>query len=125
MMKIGVLGFFKHRGKFLKLSILILALLLMASFGTESKAVVVNVVDNDGVAVSGFRYLVEEDTTHNIIPGVRTGNTLSVLFHGSHAPVVASGNAGGQSVDISLPAGKRYFVSVLPNSGHALGGISV
>ncbi len=72
-----------------------------------------------------FRYLVEEDNTTlnlpqtvQVVPPNGPSSTLDI--HKSHAPVVASGS-GASGLEVVLPDG-RYFVTVLPDSGYALGG---
>ncbi len=37
-----------------------------------------------------YRWLVEEDTTHPVTPGVPDNNSLGVSIHKSYAPVVAT-----------------------------------
>ncbi|MCP4875189.1 MAG: hypothetical protein GY896_06895, partial [Gammaproteobacteria bacterium] len=87
-------------------------------------------------SVSGFRYLVEEDTTYKPKLGVQDLDSLSFQFHKSHNPVAISGEtltATDTTVTIDVPDGtpatgadpavpKHYFVSVLPYNGHSLGG---
>jgi hypothetical protein len=102
-----------------------LAMLLMLSMALltpAAQAVVVNVVDNDGAAVSGFRWLLQEDTTYEVIPGAQDPFSPALRLHTSYAPVVTSGHEAGSSADIALEAGKRYFISVLPDSGHSMSG---
>jgi hypothetical protein len=98
----------------------------------DAYAFTVNVVDTNGDAVSGFRWLVEEDNTNQSPPGIRVPDSIGVDIHKSHAPVVASGSSAGSSASITtdvhgtpLDPAKRYYVSVLPNSGYTLGGIGV
>lgn len=107
-----------------------LALPLLGALAmTEAQAAInLTVVDHAGTAVSGFRYLVETDSTHPTTPGVRDVNALSLSFHNSDAPVLAEGQSavdeGGATtiIDPKLTAGKRVFVSVLPYEGHSIGG---
>ena len=80
--------------------------LLMVS-SVQAARFTLNVVDPDGNPVSGFRWLVEEDNTHPVIPGERpagnskptstklttANNVLALDFAASHAPV-AFKNAG-------------------------------
>jgi hypothetical protein len=96
-----------------------------------AQAFTVNVVDQNGVPVAGFKWLLEQDNTHPPEPGVHkpvdadiNNNTLAVSIHRSHAPVVAAGVASGSSAvidTINLPGGAvpvapgRYFISVLPH----------
>lgn len=86
-------------------------------------------------AVSGFRYLVEEDTTYKPDLGVQDFNSLSFEFHKSHNPVAVGDDGLGisgstltpndSSVVITVPDNKNYFVSVVPYNGHTLGGGAV
>ena len=102
-------------------------------FTATSNAVIVNVVDPDGIPITtGFRWLLEEDNTNVTIPGVPVRVSISTDIHNSHAPVVASGQIVGGSVNITedasgsaLDTNKRYFVSVLPDSGFSNSGTTV
>ncbi|HKK05400.1 MAG TPA: choice-of-anchor Q domain-containing protein [Gammaproteobacteria bacterium] len=88
-----------------------------------------NVVDDNGAPVSGFRWMVEEDVTYPVTPGTPDPTSLSFNFHKSHTPVAldTAGNAlegrtDGSSVTVgSIDPGKRYYVSVLPYGGHSRG----
>ncbi|MCB2183361.1 MAG: hypothetical protein KQH63_15110 [Desulfobulbaceae bacterium] len=103
-----------------------LALLCMGIPGTQAWAFNVNVVDSNGVGVSGFRWLVEEDATYAVTPGVSSPEPLGQNLHQSYMPVVANGASLSSSADIAVPdLQKRYFVTVLPDSGYALGGAQV
>ena len=101
--------------------------MLLAVLGacTSLGAFTLHVTDNDGTPVSGFRYLVEEDTTYPVTPGVPASDTLGVNIHKTYSPVAASGETAGSSVMIDVPPNKRYFVSVLPYSGHTMSGHDV
>lgn len=88
-------------------------------------AFTLKVIDPDGNPIAGYRWLVESDTTYNVIPGALVGDTLSVRFHKSYAPVVAKGKAYGPDVNIDVPDNERYFVSILPSSGYTIGGAPV
>ena len=85
----------------------------------------VNVVGSDGLAVPGFRWLVEEDATKPVELGVPAipGKNLAVSFHTSYMPVVAKGDSNAPT--IKLDDTKRYFVSALPNARYAMGGAAV
>ena len=84
------------------------------------------------VPVEGFRYLVEKDTTHKPDPGTVDLNSLSFRFHRSHNPVATNSDGQGISGEtltdtatiLDVPDGD-YFVSILPFSGHSLGGGAV
>jgi hypothetical protein len=112
------------------------AVLIAGGFlATPARAFTVNVVDQNGNPVTGFKWLLEEDNTHPPEPGVHkavdpdiNNNTLAISIHRSHAPVVASGVSAASSATIDsvtlpggtvpLPAG-RYFLSVLPHGDHS------
>ena len=88
-------------------------------------AVNVTVLNENGDDPGGFKWTLEENMKSDVVPGVQTQNSLSLSFHNSYSPVVASGEctAGGASCDIPADeAGKKYFVTVLPFVGHTLGG---
>jgi len=92
---------------------------------SEAQAFTLNVVDQNGNPVSGFRWLVEEDTTLPVTPGALVADSLSLNIHTSYAPVAASGYEPGSSAVVNLPDTARYMVSVLPDDGHTLSGINV
>ncbi len=82
----------------------------------------------NGAPVGGYRWLLEEDTTNHTAPGVPVADSISLDIHNSYNPVVLQGHSDASVVDIndpSLAADKRYFVSVLPDAGYALGGTAV
>ncbi|MCU7933385.1 MAG: hypothetical protein KZQ99_00710 [Candidatus Thiodiazotropha sp. (ex Dulcina madagascariensis)] len=95
-----------------------------------------SVADGDGNPVDGFRWLMQQDTTFPVDPNnpaTHPDDLLSLDFHRSFHPVGKnqanaeglSGNTDGSSVNItSVPPG-RYYVSVLPYSGHSISGGSV
>ena len=102
-------------------------LLIGVSIASQSHAQTLNisVVGPGGAAVTNFRWQVEEDTTKPVTLGAPAvpGVNLSLSFHSSYAPVVANGDQSDTSV--ALDSGKRYFVSVLPDSGYTMGGAPV
>ena len=96
---------------------------LMAAPGS----VTVTVVDGDGAAVSGFRWLLQEDVTFHPVPGdVLATDIQGVSFHPSHVPVISTGDSsGGGSAVVETPDDtKRYFVSIL-HEEHSVGGAAV
>jgi len=101
------------------------AFLMCVIFVSQSYALDVHVVGSDGMPVSGYRWLVQEDTTYDIEPGVPDPNNLSVSFHTSYIPVVTKGHTDDSSTSISVAADKRYYISVLPDSDYTIGGASV
>lgn len=73
-----------------------------------------------------FRYLVEEDNstlnlpqTVQVVPPYGPSSTLAI--HKSHAAVVTSGSGATSGVNVDIP-NARYFVTVMPDAGYALGG---
>lgn len=100
----------------------VFAVLLMSA---QSWAFELKVKDFYGNYVSGFSYLVEEDTTHDVQLNTFDPYSLGVSIHGTYAPVVANGSSSGATVTIDLPDDKRYFVSVLPLAGYTLSGAQV
>jgi hypothetical protein len=96
---------------------------LVASGAT---ALQLKVVDRDGTPVRGFRWLVEEDTTADIMPGVYQppSQTVRLSIYRTESPVVTTGHTAGDSAQLSLPPGKRYFVSVLPDRDYSISGSS-
>ncbi|HEY6839193.1 MAG TPA: hypothetical protein VI389_10655, partial [Geobacteraceae bacterium] len=72
--------------------------------------------------INDFKWLVQEDNTHDALGHVGQFNnysSLSVSIHKSHAKVVASGTSANPVVN--LPRG-RYFVSILAPSTYSVGG---
>ncbi len=103
---------------------LIFASILMFVLSPQyAAALSINVVGPDGVAVTNYRWLVEEDATKDSIPGApANASNLSLNFHTSYMPVVASGRVGTilkgpDLAGLPLDPAKRYFVSVLPDGG--------
>ena len=85
----------------------------------------ITVKDQAGNPVSGFRWLLEEDNTDYVVPGVPSSTSLSVGIHKSHAPVFDSGHTAGSMATVDVPNDQRYFVSVLPDADHTLSGAQV
>ncbi len=91
----------------------------VASSGALAQVPTLNVTKPDGAIVDGYRWLIEEDRTHHVVPGETcVGGSLteclSVDFHRSHMPVVAEGYRDDPLPN--LDPGKHYYVSVLPYS---------
>ena len=108
-------------------------LLLWSVFhALSAHALTINVVDQNGMPVSNFRWLVEEDATKESIPGQLAGaDNLSLNFHTSYMPVVAAGRVGVKPkgpalADLPLDSTKRHYISVLPDGGgYQMGGASL
>ncbi|RPJ61449.1 MAG: hypothetical protein EHM23_06875 [Acidobacteria bacterium] len=80
------------------------------------------VVDGNGTPITvGFKWLVEVDNTVVAVPGVPTAAPISLNIHKSHFPVVATGRATATPASVSAPTNERFVVSVLPDSGYAMG----
>ena len=83
--------------------------------------------NENSVPVNGFKWTLEENLTSNVTPGVQTQDSVSLNFHNSYSPVVASGecsDSGPASCVIPTDAAKQYFVSVMA-VGHSIGGAKV
>ncbi|MFA5042793.1 MAG: SdrD B-like domain-containing protein [Kiritimatiellia bacterium] len=93
--------------------------IIMSMAPAAALALTVNVTDEAGAPVSGFRWLVEEDTTTVTVPGAPVADSISLVIHKSYAPVVMTGHTATASAAIDVPDG-RYLVSILPDSGHAM-----
>ncbi|HEX2769354.1 MAG TPA: hypothetical protein VHN12_08700, partial [Geobacteraceae bacterium] len=70
----------------------------------------------------GFRWLLEEDNTVDIKPGVPVVNPLALQVHNSTAPVAKAGHSNTATAIVTRPKQLRYQVSVLPDAGYAMGG---
>jgi len=101
----------KHFKGFLLFMIFFCGLFIQAD--VQAFTFTLDVKDETGAAVSGFRYLVEEDTTHPVTPGAHDPNSLGTSIHRSYAPVVTNGETATGSANITVPDGKKYTVSVL------------
>ncbi len=108
------------------------ALLVCGLIPQYAAAFSLNVAGADGVAITDYRWLVEEDVTYAPVPGVpaQPNASYSLGMHKSYMPVVAAGSSADLSALSALDASKRYYVSVLPNSassdpGHTIGGAQV
>ena len=102
-----------------------LAFGLMAAGAAQ--AVTLNVVDKDGAAVEGFRWILQQDATYPVDPAMPSNNPddlLSLGFHRSYHPVAQNGNVDTGPATIDAPPG-RYYISVLPYSGYSISGRGV
>jgi len=91
------------------------------------QAVTLNVVDKDGVAVDGFRWILQQDATFPVDPANPSPDPdelLSLGFHASYHPVAQNGNVDTGPAIIDAPPG-RYYISVLPYSGYSISGRGV
>ena len=102
-------------------------LLLVLFVQPAVRAFTLNVVGPNNEAVTNYRWLLQEDTTKLAVPGALAvpGVDLSVSFHTSYAPVVASGDNTTPPTNIVLNPAKRYYISIQPIqplSMYAIGG---
>lgn len=93
-------------------------------------SIALTVIDPLGVAVTNYRWTVEEDVTFIAEPGVVNPESLGTNFHKSHMPVVAQGSGAAEFSQLALDPTKRYYVSVLPADaahgvGHTIGGAQI
>jgi hypothetical protein len=102
-------------------------LLAGSLFATSAFAIELNVVDNDGNAVDGFRWILQQDTTYAVDPNnpsIDPDELLSLGFHASYHPVAQNGNQDVGAATINADPG-RYYISVLPYTGYSISGQSV
>jgi hypothetical protein len=79
-----------------------------------------------GDRVTAYRWLLALDTTIVRVPGAPVNDSISLDIHNSYTPLVDKGvTTDTATVAIAVPDTERYFVSVLPADGHAMGGTSV
>ncbi len=114
-------------------------LLFVAASLAQAASFTLNVVDQDGNPVSGYRWLLQEDHTFPTVP-TGSGNPDDFQgfgFHASHHPLAKAetgsategmalkGNTDTDTTSVSDVAAGRYYVSVLPYSGHSISGAPV
>ncbi len=106
---------------------LIAGMLTVFLLQSTAYALTLNVVGSDGLPVTEYRWLVEEDKTYQVKPGVSDVNTLAVRFHSSYMPVAAKGDDTTPPTDLALSPDKAYFISVLPKEqgSYSLGGAPI
>ena len=91
----------------------------------QARALDLTVVDGTGAPVTNFRWMIEEDNTSPGVPGTPKDNTISLIIHKSHAPVVATGSGASSTITVTLPdPSKRYLLSVLAD-GYSTGGLDL
>ncbi|WP_028485946.1 Ig-like domain-containing protein [Thiomicrorhabdus chilensis] len=94
--------------------------------------IALSVQDPDGVALTDYRWLVQEDATFHHDPNAPDAliNQQSLNFHKSYMPIVAQGSGAGEFSEVALDPSKHYYVSVLPDdganvNGHSIGGAQI
>ncbi|MES9853424.1 MAG: hypothetical protein ABW170_16530 [Candidatus Thiodiazotropha sp. L084R] len=120
---------YRNRG----VMIFIMLTLFFISTAASAARFNLNVVDGAGNPVEGFRWMIQEDTTFPVdpaAPATTADELLSLSFHRSYAPVgKAQNDASGMTGNTDLASQEilnvtpgRYYVSVLPYSGHSISG---
>ncbi len=105
---------------------------VLAAGSTQALSLNVMAVNSDGTTselLTGYRWLIEEDVTFNVVPGQtcqagQEADCPSVNFHKSYLPVIAEGHSS-DPLPNDLNNNKRYYVSVLPDAGFSMGGAQV
>ncbi|MEJ2691737.1 MAG: hypothetical protein P8166_01485, partial [Candidatus Thiodiazotropha sp.] len=129
------------RGQGIGLGIMLTILALITTTAAHAARFNINVVDGNGAPIpadNGFRWILQEDTTYAVDPS----NPAPLIeqqafnFHKSHHPIARknsgadqgqglTGHTDGASVTVTNIAVGRYYLSVLPYDGYALGGAPV
>ncbi|NLF38309.1 tandem-95 repeat protein [bacterium] len=115
------------RPKGARFNVIILVCALAAFLpGAAASAFTLNVLDADANPVTnGIRWMLELDNTTLTIPGVPTNDSISLVIHDSHAPVVQTNGSASHTAEVTVPdASNRYVISVLAD-GYATGGAGV
>lgn len=100
----------------------VLVLVVMFSFVLTGNALALDLSvigqNKDGTTtqLNEFRWLIEEDQTYHVTPGVPESKILAVGFHRSYMPVVAKGDETTLPTNLALDPNKHYYVSVLPKT---------
>jgi len=94
---------------------------VLLALGSSAFGFTLNVVDsnNDPIAV-GYRWLLEEDTTNLVQPGVPSTTSISVSIGTSYSIPVATGTDNAASLArldnaVILNPARRYVLTVLPD----------
>jgi len=110
---------------------------LILSTTASAGSFTLQVEDQDGNPVEGFRWLLQEDATYDHQPGESIPNAaqpdnypLSMTFHKSYHPLAhaattgagLSGNTDLSTVTIDDVPDGRYYVSILPFADHSISG---
>lgn len=99
--------------------------MLLVAASAHTQTVDLHVETSDGSGLSGYRWLLQEDVTWDVEPGVADPEPLSLSFHRSYLPPVAKGDGVGTTT-LTVDPSRRYVVSVLPDdSGYTLGGTTI
>lgn len=115
----------------------LLAGLFVLAIQSQAQAFTLHVINgqtNAPMTDTAFRWMVEVDNTFDTEPGQGGPNQASFSIHNSYAPLAsltdvegspAQGNGSGGMVPVAVADTERYYVTVMPNSGYAIGGAQV
>ncbi len=115
----------------------LLAGLFVLAIQNQAQAFTLHVIDgqtNAPMTDTAFRWMVEMDNTFHTEPGVGGPDQASFSIHNSYAPLAslsdlegspAQGNGSGGTAPVAVADTERYYVTVMPNSGYAIGGAQV
>jgi hypothetical protein len=106
-------------------AVVIVSAALLASSAAGAREVRIVALDPSGAPVSGFRWLVELDRTHRVVPGVSSLAAPALEFERSHAPSLVAGETRTASASVELDDGQRYFISVLPYEAYTNSGVAL
>lgn len=113
---------------------MLMLLVMTTTTAVQAADFTINLVDGDGAAVSGFRWVLQEDTTYAVDPANPGPITdqLALNFHKSHHPIALNtdgqalnGYTDAATVTVTNVTPGRYYLSVLPYADHAMGGAPV
>lgn len=93
--------------------------------GVQAAGPTLTVTGSDGLAVTRYRWLLEEDATHHVTAGSATHVGPALEFHRSYMPVVAAGDETTPPSTATIDSSKHYFLSVLPTADYSNGGVPV
>ncbi|MFV1983408.1 MAG: JDVT-CTERM domain-containing protein [Thiohalomonadales bacterium] len=130
----------------ISVSTILIALLFSISFSASALTNVTVLPVSNGVtgtvAISNFRWVIEEDQTYDVVAGETCmggaganpkayKECLSLNFHRSYMPVIAQGESTAALPtnwsSLNLDAAKRYYISILPAlaEGKSMGGAQI
>jgi hypothetical protein len=130
----------------ISVSTILIALLGLVSFSANALTKVTVLPVSNGVtgtvAISNYRWVIEEDQTYDVIAGETCmggaaanpkayKECLSLNFHRSHMPVIAQGRSTAAAptswTSLNLDTTKRYYLSILPDlsEGKSMGGVQI
>lgn len=104
------------------------AAIVVLPLSLNANAIDLTVQDENGALINGYKWVLEEDQTSTVIPGLSAFESISMTFHNSYSPVLDSGECTSTPCVITPPdpdPTKRYFISVLPFGNYSLGSASV